>query len=133
MVKLMSDMWKGKTLKRVNLTRWLAREDAYKSVRDSLHEVFVTSESLKDDVPERFYLEKKWREYFWIERTVNGSNVCCVKGFLGKNQVNVLQIQNCPVEQDNFKYFEEEAMAWNVSKQYTTEIGKRQPKRKMIW
>ncbi|GBP21243.1 hypothetical protein EVAR_84370_1 [Eumeta japonica] len=33
-------------------------------------------------------------------------------------------------ERQNFEYFEEKAMELSVSKQYTTEIGKRQPTRK---
>ncbi|XP_054082569.1 zinc finger MYM-type protein 1-like [Zeugodacus cucurbitae] len=52
-LKLMTEIGKGKTLKRVNLTRWSAREDACKSLRDSWHEVLKTLESIKDDTQQK--------------------------------------------------------------------------------
>ncbi|KAK9873227.1 hypothetical protein WA026_021719 [Henosepilachna vigintioctopunctata] len=36
-------------------------------------------------------------------------------------------------QRENFKYFEEEAMEFNVSKQYTKDVGKRQPKTKNLY
>ncbi|XP_054085764.1 uncharacterized protein LOC128921642 [Zeugodacus cucurbitae] len=127
-LKLMTEIGKGKTLKRVNLTRWSAREDACKSLRDSWHEVLKTLESIKDDCTEKpvtrqeaagilLNLEK-------LETAASAVDLITVADLYESLRKFFV------AERDNFKYFEEKAMEINVSKQYTTEIGKRQPKRK---
>lgn len=50
---LMTEVGEGKTVKRVNLTRWSAREDACKSLRDSWHEVIKALEVIGNDCTEK--------------------------------------------------------------------------------
>lgn len=49
----MTEIGKGKSVKRVNLTRWSAREDACKSLKESWPEVLKTLQSIKDDCTEK--------------------------------------------------------------------------------
>lgn len=147
--KLMNETEKGKTLKRVNLTRWSAREDACRSLRDSWHEVLKTLESIKDDSTEKPVTRNEATGIILnLERLETAVMVVVWNVFLERiNKVNV-QIQSSTVdlitvadlyeslcrffvaERENFKYFEEMAMELSVSKQYTKDLGKRQPKRK---
>jgi hypothetical protein len=46
-------MGKGKTLKRVNLTRWSAKADACKSLRDSWDEVLKVLKIIENDTAEK--------------------------------------------------------------------------------
>lgn len=148
-LKLMSEIGKGKTLKRVNLTRWSTREDACKSLRDSWHEVLQTLKSIKDDCTEKPVTRQEAAGILLnLEKLETAVMVVVWNVFLERiNKVSV-QIQASTVdlitvsdlyeslrkffvaERENFKYFEEKAMEISVSKQYTTENGKRQPTRK---
>lgn len=132
----------------MNLTRWSAREDACKSLRDSWHEILKTLESIKDDCTEKPVTRNEAAGIlFNLEKLETAVMVVVWNDFLERiNKVNV-QIQASTVdlitvadlyeslckfflaERENFKYFEEKAMELSVSKQYTTDIGKRQPKR----
>ncbi|KAG5887570.1 hypothetical protein JTB14_009978 [Gonioctena quinquepunctata] len=49
----MNEIGRGKTLKRVNLTRWSARGDACKSLRDSWDEVFTVLKMIENDTTEK--------------------------------------------------------------------------------
>lgn len=145
----MTEIGKGKTLKRINLTRWSAREDACRSLRDSWHEVLKTLESIKDDCTEKPVTRNEATGILLnLEKLETAVMVVVWNVFLERiNKVNV-QIQASTVdlitvadlyeslckffvaERENFKYFEETAMELSVSKQYTKDMGKRQPKRK---
>lgn len=145
--KLTSEIGKGKTLKRVNLTRWSAREDACKSLRDSWHEIFKTLESIKDDCTEKPVTRNEAAGILSNLEKLGTAVIVVVWNDLKKNKVNV-KIQASTVdlitvadlyeslckfflaERENFQYFEEKAMELSLSKQNTTYIGKRQPKRK---
>lgn len=150
--KLMTEIGKGKTLKRINLTRWSAREDACRSLRDSWHEVLKTLESIKDDCTEKPVTRNEATGILLnLEKLETAVMVVVWNVFLERiNKVNV-QIQASTVdlitvadlyeslckffvaERENFKYFEETAMELSVSKQYTKDMGKRQPIRKKIY
>lgn len=51
--KLTNEIGRGKTLKRVNLTRWSARADACKSLRDSWDEVITVLKMIENDSTEK--------------------------------------------------------------------------------
>ncbi|CAH0403834.1 unnamed protein product [Chilo suppressalis] len=117
-----SEVGEGKTVKRVNLTRWSAREDACKSLRDSWHEVIKALEVIRDDCTEKPASHKKRSNgnSLKVEQTGNGVNADLYES-LRKFFVD---------QRENFKYFEEMAMELSASKQYSKDLGKRQPKRK---
>ena len=50
--KLTNEIGKGKTLKRVNLTRWSARADACKSLKHSWDEVIIVLKMIENDSTE---------------------------------------------------------------------------------
>lgn len=147
--KLTSTIGKGNTLKRVNLTRWSAREDACKSLRDSWHKVLETLESIKDDSTEKPVTRNEAAGILSnLEKLETAVMVVVWNDFLQRiNQVNV-QIQSSTVDlvtvadqyeslrqffvsqRENFKYFEDKAIDLSVCKQYGKDMGKRQPKRK---
>ncbi|KAF2905479.1 hypothetical protein ILUMI_00699 [Ignelater luminosus] len=120
--KLMTEIRKGKTLKRVNLTRWSARKDACRSLRDSWHEVLKILESIKDDCIEKPVTQNEatgillnLEKLETAATTVDLITVADLYESLCKFFVDT---------RENFKYCEENAMELSVSKQYTKDMGK---------
>ncbi|CAH1103040.1 unnamed protein product [Psylliodes chrysocephalus] len=146
---LMTEVGEGKTVKRVNLARWSAREDACKSLRDSWNEVIKALEVIRDDCTEKPVTRNEATGILSkLNKLVTALMVVVWNFFLERiNKVNV-QIQASTVylitvsdlyeslrkffvdQRENFKYFEEMAMELSASKQYSKELGKRQPNRK---
>lgn len=145
----MTEIGEGKTVKRVNLTRWSAREDACRSLRDSWHEVLKALETIRNDGTEKPVTRN---EATGILSKLNNLETALMvvvwNVFLERIDIVNVQIQASTVDlitvadlyeslrkffvdqREGFKHFEEMAIELSATKQYTKDLGKRQPKRK---
>lgn len=148
--KLTNEIGRGKTLKRVNLTRWSARADACKSLRDSWDEVITVLKMIENDSTEkpiprneakgiRIKLEKLETAFMVVFWNAILERLNKVSVQIQSSSVDVLTVSDLygslveftSAERENFDYFEEKAIEMSTLKQYQGEI-KRQPKRKKM-
>ncbi|XP_050511746.1 zinc finger MYM-type protein 1-like [Diabrotica virgifera virgifera] len=148
--KLINEIGRGKRLKRVNLTRWSARSDACKSLRDSWDEVVTVLKIIENDTTEkpvprneakgiRIKLEKLETAFMVVFWNAILERLNKVSIQIQSSSVDVLTVSDLYgslveftiAERDNFDYFEEKAIEMSALKQYQGEI-KRQPKRKKM-
>jgi hypothetical protein len=146
--KLVDEIGRGKTLKRVNLTRWSARADACKSLRDSWDEVLKVLKIIENDTAEkpiprneargiRLKLEKLETAFMVVFWNIMLERLNKVSAQIQSSSVDVLTISDLYgsllefviAERENFTYFEENAIKMSELKQYQGDI-KRQPKRR---
>jgi hypothetical protein len=146
--KLVDEIGRGKTLKRVNLTRWSARADACKSLRDSWDEVLKVLKIIENDTAEkpiprneargiRLKLEKLETAFMVVFWNIMLERLNKVSAQIQSSSVDVLTISDLYgsllefviAERENFTYFEESAIKMSELKQYQGDI-KRQPKRR---
>lgn len=152
--KLQAEMGKRKkTLKRVNITRWSARDDACRSLRDSWHEVLRTLKAIEQDPTEKpiavceasgilrklHKVETAFMVVFWsailekINKTsahIQSSTVdlVTVEGYYGSLHHFFDALRN------DFQLFELEARNLSVTKEYEVERSdKRVHKRKKFY
>ncbi|XP_050516728.1 uncharacterized protein LOC126891593 [Diabrotica virgifera virgifera] len=148
--KLINEIGRGKRLKRVNLTRWSARADACKSLRDSWDEVVTVLKIIENDTTEkpvprneakgiRIKLEKLETAFMVVFWNAILERLNKVSIQIQSSSVDVLTVSDLYgslveftiAERDNFDYFEEKAIEMSALKQYQGE-KKRQPKRKKM-